>query len=71
MMSLDITQCHARTVPKLSQTRDRHGLLMTPELTVVNGRFATAQMVLCFAIASRATLSYFSFGTRLTAESRA
>ena len=29
LISLDIKRCHDRTVPKLSQTRDRHGLLMT------------------------------------------
>ena len=39
VMSRDITQFHFRSVPKLSQTRDRHGLLMTPELPVASVRF--------------------------------
>src|ERR1700733_1173823 len=36
VMSLDITQCHFRSVPKLSQTRDQHGCLMDRTILLRN-----------------------------------
>jgi hypothetical protein len=39
VMSRDITQCHFRSVPKMSHTRDWQGLLMTRLQPVVTGGF--------------------------------